>query len=602
MANQKGNLSIESKNVFTILKKSLYREQDIVFRELISNACDAINKLTEINGKFDGKINVNLTENKLIISDNGIGMNANEVDKYINNIAFSGATDFIENTQKGKGSIIGHFGVGFYSAFMLSNHVAIESKSYKETESAVCWDCNSNMEYEMKSITKEASGTDVILQLEKGNPFTKDPKLVFEAIKKYFEFNTTPIYFTGGEYNNTLVNDPVPEWKKLNIDEDKLNEFYKTTFKDGSNPLFHIKFESLDIGIRGILFFRETKNDTQELDGTIKIFSRGVYIGENIPQLIPKYVNLQCGIIEVDNLPLVVSRSDISENDSNDIMALTYECLTQEVAIAFNNLFTKEREKLEKHWGNLNAFVKYGTLKDKIFGSVMTRKVIFKDLTGNFQTIEEYLENVAKGKHNNVIYYCSDELEQAHYIEIFRKCNLNALYFDHVIDKPFMQRYEVMKPTLRFIRLDSNIEDIFNGSLNEGDEEKVKKVENAFKNSLGNRLDGLTMKITNLEQTSIAALIINDEKSRRMVDMMEIYGYVKSDDFSTQKAKSKSTLLINLNNDIIKGILSTDDKDKINLICNQLLDLSLMAQQKLSLEDTNAFINRSEEILMRAVR
>lgn len=611
--DRNGLLSIESKNIFTILKKWLYTEQDIVFRELIANATDAIEKLSQLSVQeggtpsSDGRILVTLDieTRRMIISDNGIGMSEEEVHKYINQIAFSGATDFInQNNQAGKDTIIGHFGVGFYSAFMLTDHVAIETKSYKKDTPAIRWDCMSDMTYSMKECVKATVGTDIILYLDEKNPYLEKADLIYEIIKKYFVFSKTAIYFAAAKYDYVLVNNPSPIWRapKASIDPSNMNAFYKDFFDDVSDPLFWIQFESIDIGVRGILFFRNTKNGTEELDGKIKIYNRGVYIGENIRELIPKFVNLQSGIIECDNLPLVVSRSTIRETEKNeDMVALIYECLAQEVTIALNDLFENQRKLYETHWPHLNAFVKYGVLQEKIFASVMTRKVIFKDIYGDYHTIQEYSEN-EHNSHPETIYYSSDEIEQAHYIEIFKKCQLSALLFDHVIDQPFMRKYETIRTNLKFIRIDSNIESLFNGYLNVDDEPKVVILAEKLNKVLGERLNTMTLKVTNLEYDSISTLIINDEQSRRMADMLEIYGLINPTNFSAKELQSKSTLLVNLNNEIIRFLLESSDEMIVSLVANQLFDLALMSQQALKPEDVERFINRSETILASTIR
>lgn len=608
LVNQKGFLSIESKNIFSILKQWLYTEQDIVFRELISNASDAIEKLSQLRKidksipQTEGKIIVKLdTETKrLIISDNGIGMSEDEVNKYINQIAFSGATEFInQNNEAGKDTIIGHFGVGFYSSFMISDHVAIETKSYKSNLPAVRWDCMSDMSYNMSKCSKAEIGTDVILYLDENNPYLEKPNLIYESIKKYFIFSKTAIYFEAPGYDYILINNPSPIWRqpKESIDSKEMNTFYKEFFNDVCDPLFWIQFESIDIGVRGILFFRNTKNGTDEIDGKIKVYNRGVYVGDNIRELIPKFVNLQNGIIECDYLPLVVSRSTIREDMQNqDMFALIYECLSQEVTIALNNMFQNNRNSYENYWPNLNAFVKYGILQDKIFASVMMRKVIFKDIYDKYYTIQEYL-NDESNSHPDTVYYASDEIEQAHYIEIFRKCGLNALLFDHVIDQPFMRKYEVIHPNLKFIRIDSNIESLFDGYLDAEDESNVEVLSEKIKKALGDRLGSIELKITKLEYENISTLIINDEASRRMVDMLEIYGYINPTDFSVKGKQAKRTLLVNLNNEIIKFLLESSNESINNIVINQLFDLSLMSQQSLKPEDVEQFINRSETIL-----
>jgi len=452
---------------------------------------------------------------------------------------------------------------------------------------------------------KAETGTDIILYLDEESPYLKNPELVYEIIKKYFIFSKTAIYFESPEYEQTLVNTPNPVWKQAeaSIDPTNMNTFYKEFFNDVSDPLFWIQFESIDLGVRGVLYFRNTRNGTEELDGTVKIYNRGVYIGENIPALIPKFVNLQSGIIECDHLPLAVSRSSIREEKQNDddIIGMVYECLSQEVTIALNNLFQNQRETYESYWPDINAFVKYGVLQDKIFASVMTRKVIFMDIYGSYYTIQEYLDKESLS-HPDTIYYASDALEQAHYIELFKKCKLNALLFDHVIDQPFMRKLEVLRPTLKFIRIDSNIESLFNGFTNEGDEKKIEVLTVKIKKALSERLGTMTLKITNLEHESVSTLIINDENSRRVADMLEIYGFLGATDLDAKKEQAKSTLLVNLNNEIVQFILESSNEPVVSMVVNQLFDLALMSQQALKPEDVEPFINRSESLLTFSIR
>lgn len=614
MNKQSGFLSIESKNIFSILKKWLYTEQDIVFRELISNASDAIEKRTAVQeaGKTgkeypEGKITVTLdTEgNRIILSDNGIGMTEEEIDRYINQIAFSGASDFISQySENQRDTIIGHFGVGFYSAFMIADHVAIETKSYLENAPAVRWDCNSDMSYEMTPGIRTEQGTDVILYLNENNPYLEKAEAVHDSIRKYFLFLKTEIYFHGPGFDNVLVNDTDPIWKRpdAEIVPEVMNQFYKEFYDDISNPLFWVKFESVDIGIRGIVFFRDTKNRTEELDGTFKIYNRGVYVGENIKELIPKFVNLQSGIIDCTNLPLVVSRSTIREEEQKEDMAgLIYECLSQEVTIAMNNLFAHNRAEYERLWPQLNAFVKYGILQDKIFASVMTRKVVFEDLYGKYKTIGEYAVDGAN-QNQGTVYYSSDSIEQAHYIELFKRCRLNALLFDHVIDQPFMRRQELVHPDTKFVRIDSNIESLFKGYLNKDDEGKIERLTQKIHHALGGRLGKMELKITNLEEESITTLIIHDETSRRMADMLEIYGMIRPTDVPIKEMQSKSTFLVNLNNNIIRFVLDSREEDQSELIMNQLFDLALMSQGALNIEDVEAFILRSESMIKKYIQ
>ncbi len=623
MNKEKGSLSIESKNIFSILKKWLYTEQDIVFRELVSNASDAIEKRVRLDQfkPTDGaiRVTVDAENSQIIISDNGIGMTEEEVHKYINQIAFSGASEFINtHSEFSTDGIIGHFGVGFYSAFMLCDHVAIETKSYLQDAPPVRWDCRSNMDYEMKSGSRTTAGTDIILHLDVHNEYLKNPKLVYDIIKKYFIFLKTEIRFCApnfdnrladsfdnglvNEFDNLLVNDLAPVWRPSATEAapETVNTFYKDFFDDVHDPLHTIKFESVDIGLRGMLFLRDTKNGTAELDGTIKVYNRGVYVGDNIKSLIPKFVNLQSGIIECDNLPLVVSRSTMTEDPADPLTSLINETLSQEITIALNDLFENHRDMYEAFWPNMNAFVKYGILQDKTFASVMTRKVIFEDLKGNYTTIKEYIEG-GNNPSENVVYYASEKLEQAHYIEIFKKCGLNALLFDHVIDQPFMRRQELVHQNTSFIRIDSNIESLFEGQLNDEDMAAATLLEERIKFALGDRLGHMQLKITRLEHESITTLIINDEKSRRMADMLEIYGMIKPEDHQLKELQSNSTFLVNMGNPIVMKIMTASDAFIYQMIVNQLFDLALMSQGTLSIEHVESFITRSETILSQVV-
>ncbi|QOX64686.1 molecular chaperone HtpG [Anoxybacterium hadale] len=648
MSEQSGFLSIESKNIFTILKKWLYTEQDIVFRELISNAADAVEKFSslqqdEVDGrgavrdardaysegkylaeKYAGEISVTLDaeKNRIIISDNGIGMTRDEIDRYINQIAFSGAADFIQHyNEDQKNKIIGHFGVGFYSAFMIADHVAIETRSWQNGASSVRWDCRSDMSYQTTEGTRAEHGTDVILYLNESHPYvnqegTLKADAVYEIIKKYFAFLKTKIYLDGPDFDHILVNDPDPIWKKPEheIQSEDMKQFYKEFYDDISDPLFWIQFESADIGVKGIIFFRNTKNQTEELDGCFRIYNQGVYIGENIKELVPRFVNLQSGIIECTDLPMVVSRANIrGEEQINDVISLIYECLSQEVTIGLNHLFESKRQEYEAYWPHLNAFVKYGILQDKIFASVMTRKVVFEDLYGGHLTIGEYLQgdriapnadlrethdiDAGGAKEQITVYYASDAIEQAHYIRIFKQCGLNALLFDHVIDQPFLRRQELVHPGTKFIRIDSDMEALLQGSLTPEDEADAALLTKKIQNAVGERLGRLELKVSKLEQRGITTLILHDEKSRRMADMLEIYGMLGAGDVSAKEAQSKSTLLVNLNNDILQHVAHTEDEAQAYLILNQLFDLALMSQGAMNTDYVGDFIARSEAII-----
>ncbi|MDR1765399.1 MAG: hypothetical protein LBR77_04805 [Lachnospiraceae bacterium] len=572
---ENGTLSIAGDNLFSILKNWLYTEPDIVFRELGSNALDAIEKraqgafaleqdtagaggaslahplppgevsdggdgavagaaaATELGSgphvRFSPRVLVTLdaAAKTLTFSDNGIGMTYEQVQKYINTIAFSGAREFVKRSDaRGQGGIIGHFGVGFYSAFMYADHVAIETRSCTggPGEGAVRWDCTADMNFTMGSCGKEDIGTDVILYLNEGNPYLRDPRHALAALRKYFIFSHYPVAFLVPGQDPVQINHPNPIWRQNpdTVTEPDVAAFYKGFFGDTKDPLFWLPFSSIDIGIRGALFFRDTKYGTEELDGQVHIYNRGVYVGKNIPSLIPKFVNLQSGILECDDLPLAVSRSDVREDSGPDALHRIYECLSQEVSIALYEMFAKSRGDFEKYWPELNAFVKYGVMQDKTFAGVMMKRIIFEDITGRYLTIDEYLHETAP---RSTIYYASDALDQAHYIRIFRECGVNALLFDHVIDQPLLFRFETLYPKCSFTRIDSDIGAIYGGELTAGDVRNAKQWERRVLDCIGPRLGDIAPRFTRLAFRDVSALIVNDENARRMADMMELYGH-----------------------------------------------------------------------------
>jgi molecular chaperone HtpG len=606
MKNITGSLKIDDKNIFLILKKWLYTEQDIVFRELVSNASDAIEKRAALSlSSPGGKITVVIdTEAKrIVISDNGIGMTADDVDRFINKIAFSGAADFITRHSKTKTDfIIGRFGIGFYSAFMIADRVAIETKSHLEGEPAVRWECGTDMAFSMTTGTRQDTGTDVILYVPEDSPYLGDPKTVFEILKIYFIFLKTPVFFEAAGYpdfNGVQINNTDPLWRNSDLREDKdaLSAFYKDFFNDIFDPLFWVFFKSSDIGIRGVIFFRNTKNGTEELDGSFKIYNQGVFVGENIPELIPKFVNLQSGIIECRDLPLNVSRSAVRDDEKSvgpdAVMGLIYEALVQEVTIATNDLFTNKRKQYEALWPELNAFIKYAVLQDKIFASVMTRKVIFQDLYDNYRTITEDIHTLG-GATPAVIYYVTDPVEQAHYIDIFKRNGLNALIFDHVIDLPFLRRQELVHPNARFVRIDSDIEAVFQGKVSEDDTLSIEILKKKIKHALDKRLGDMQIRITRLKTEVISIIIIHDEKSRRAVEMLEMYGLIKRE--TSAAIHPESTLLVNLQNKIIRYVLDAEE-DLSVLILEQLFDLALLSQGAFNIDDIETFILRNEKLL-----
>lgn len=609
---KQGSLAIDNKNIFAILKKWLYTEEHIVFRELVSNASDAINKRKVSDDKdFEGKIEVivDSDKNTISIKDNGIGMTSSEIEKYINTIAFSGAKEFVDkisnsdNVLSSQGmsnnSIIGHFGVGFYSAFMVSDYVTIESLSYIPGSKGVFWNCNSDMEFTMEDKDKSDIGTIVTLHLDENSVYLKKPELLQSILKEYFYLLPIEIVLVVNKDDTTTVNGHLNFWKDLeNMDEENLSNFYKEFFNDPYDPIYNIKITSPDIGLQGVIFFRATRDDTRELDGEFKIYNNGVYIGSNISSLIPKFLNLQSGIIECKNLPLVVSRSDFreSENNEENIFKLIQEALVQEVAIAFNDLYENKRKQYEELWPNLNAFLKYGILQDNTLASVMTRKVIFKDNLGNYTTIGEML-NTDDRKVEAELYYTSDPISQAAYLQVFKEEDIDVLFFDHVIDQPFMRRLGMIYPNISFIRVDSQNAVIYKDILSEEDKQNYTQLKESIENILQNHQGVIDVEITKLKSKSLSMLIVNDEESRRLADMLEIYGVINAQDTNQKFKQSKGKLLVNISNDVIKFVLSDPTSDKSIFILDYLCKLAILGQDALSQKEMMVFLKNSRTLL-----
>jgi molecular chaperone HtpG len=603
-------LSIESRNVFGILKKWLYAEPDVVFRELISNAADAVAKLAELMGNTvgPGRIDVliDVATRRLVISDNGLGMTAEEVDKYINQIAFSGASEFVNALEdEDSTSLIGQFGVGFYSAFMLADHVQLLTRSYQADADPVQWDCDSEMAFRMGSGDRAEVGTSVILDLNPDSPYLADPELALSAIKRFFRFLATEIRYTfqpaepdaadPARYRDTLVNDPNPVWRRpaAQVAPEEMRAFYRDHFGDGRDPLFWLPIESVDLGLRGIVFFRDTKAGAEALDGRFEVFSKGVFIDSNPQQLVPKFANLQNGIIECDQLPLVVSRGQVRNGGGDDMAGKVAECLSQELAIALHAMFTQERPRYEEIWRELAAFVKYGVLTDRIFASVMTRRLLFASVAGELLTLGEYLEQVAPD-YPGTVFYTSDPVGQAAYVEAFRASGVPALILDHVIDQPLLQRLEAVTKDVRFVRLDAEASRVLALEPDPADADLAACVVERFARFSADRLSGADTQPVWLRVADLPVVLTSDEGARRMSELAQMSGLVSGR--AADELAVPRTLLVNLRNPLVRRIGDLPEPLAATAIA-QLVDLILLGQDELSPEQLLGFLTRSHNIL-----
>ena len=663
---KKGSLSISSENIFPVIKKWLYSDHDIFYRELISNGCDAITKLKklELMGEYEKpegfeykiQVTVNPNEKTITFTDNGLGMTEKEVDEYINQIAFSGAQDFL-NKYKDKANedqIIGHFGLGFYSAFMVADKVTIDSRSYKKDAKPVHWESEGGTEFEMGEGTREEQGTTIVLYLNEDSTEFSNEYRAREVIEKYCGFMPVPIFLDNAAegpqyetiekdqltYKDTMIesnveeeeteekenengeketvevspakekykilkrpvalNDVSPLWNKHpnECTEEEYKAFYRKVFMDYKEPLFWIHLNmDYPFNLKGILYFPKINTEYDSLEGTIKLYNNQVFIADNIKEVIPEFLMLLKGVIDCPDLPLNVSRSAL-QNDG--FVKKISDYITKKVADKLSGMCKTDRENYEKYWDDISPFIKFGCLKDEKFEEKMKDYILFKDLDGKYLTLQDCLDN-AKEKHENVIYYVTDEKEQSQYINMFRKEGLDAVYMGHSIDSPFIGQLEQKHEGLKFLRIDADVTDTFKEEVKEEDAETFKadaqKLTDTFKKALAN--DKLEIKVEKLKDGQLASMITVSEENRRMQDMMKMYNMYGMD--PSMFGSVGETLVLNANNKLVQYVLAHEEGDLTEKICRQLYDMASLSHGSLTPERMTQFIARSNEIMMEMV-
>lgn len=650
---KKGSLSINSDNIFPIIKKWLYSDHDIFVREVVSNACDAVTKLRKLAliGEYEETADTNYridviaspTDKTLTFIDNGIGMTADEVNEYINQIAFSGASDFLEK-YKDKATddqIIGHFGLGFYSTFMVADKVTINTLSYQEGAEPVFWECDGGTEYTMSTGDRDVHGTEITLYLNEDCYEFANEYRVKEVLEKYCSFMPEEIYFTNAdaakdEENDVVdsdvaddsdnaetetakdetnaadkekdaeadetekepkekpINDTTPLWNKHPNDctEEEYKEFYRKVFLDFKEPLFWIHLNmDYPFNLKGILYFPRFNSEYDTLEGTIKLYNNQVFIADNIKEVIPEFLLLLKGVIDCPDLPLNVSRSAL-QNDG--FVKKISDYITKKVADKLSGMFKTERETYESYWDDLSPFIKFGCLKDSKFDEKMKDYVLYKDVAGKYLTLPEYLE-AGKEKYENTVFYTDDEKVQSQYINMFKEQDIDVVVLTHNIDTPFITHQEQRDDKIKFTRVDSGVTDTFKEEVSEEElKETTDKLTEIFKKALDN--DKLTVKVEKLKNTSISSMITLSEETRRMQDMMKAYsmnGMISPDMFGD----TQQTLVLNANNDLVQFILANPEGENTNMVCEQLYDLALLAHTPLDAEAMTRFIARSNQIL-----
>lgn len=646
MAQEKGKLSINSENFLPIIKKWLYTDKDIFVRELVSNGCDAVTKFKKLvslgeaeadeNEKYAVTVDVNQKEKTITISDNGIGMTADEIKKYINQIAFSGATDFMEkfkDKEENENDIIGHFGLGFYSAFMVADKVEIDTLSYQPGAESAKWISDGNIEFEITDGTRTERGTTITLYVGDDGKEFLEYSLMYETLRKYCSFMPVEIFFNferekteeeikkeaeeeakkaveGTEENAEEkkeekkpepkpINDTTPLWLKnpKDLTDDDYKDFYHRVFADGTDPLFWIHLNmDYPFNLKGILYFPKLLSDVDVLEGEIKLYSNQVYIADNIKEVVPEFLLLLKGVMDCPDLPLNVSRSAL-QNDGYAAKMSNY--IAKKVADKLNSIFKNDRESYEKFWDDISIFIKYGCMKEEKFYDKVKDSLIYKTTNGVYKTLNEYLED-NKDKHENKAFYVSDENQQIQYINMLKEQGMEALILSSRIDVNFISFLEYKsngKP--EFARIDADIAETLKDKDAKNDEKLSEEMQNLFRMTLNN--NDLTVKTEGLKSTDIASMMLISERSRRMLEMMEAYKNQPELLKMFGDVKPEYTLVLNTNNSLVKKLEELknepEKKEFTDLVCYQLYDLAMMSQKTLSPEETAKFISRSNLIM-----
>lgn len=660
MANEHGSLSINSQNIFPIIKKWLYSDHDIFYRELISNGCDAITKLKKLamigeynepdDADYKVVVKVNSTDKTIKIIDNGLGMTADEVNQYINQIAFSGAEAFLEKykDKANDDQIIGHFGLGFYSAFMVADKVTIDTLSYTDGAKPVHWECDGGTEYDMKEGSKTTVGSEMTLYLNEDSYEFANEYRAREVIEKYCSFMPIPIFLEkedGEPQYETIdeddvkdtdtviehiveeakteevekddgttetvetvparkkakilkrpvaLNDTTPLWNKHpnECTEDEYKEFYRKVFHDYKEPLFWIHLNmDYPFNLKGILYFPKLNTEYETIEGTVKLYNNQVFVADNIKEVIPEFLLLLKGVIDCPDLPLNVSRSAL-QNDG--FVKKISDYITKKVSDKLSGMYKTDKENYEKYWDDINPFIKFGCLRDEKFAEKMNDYIIFKNIDGKYLTLKECLEE-NKEKHENTIFYASNETEQSQYINMFREEGIDVVILNQSIDQAFITTLENKNEGLKFARVDADIADSFKEETTEDElKEETDTLTGIFRKALGD--DKLEVKVEKLKDANISSVVTLSEESRRMQDMMRMYNMGGGNNMAMFGTMGQ-TLILNANNTLVKYIFEHKESDNVDMFCEQLYDLAMLSHGPLAPEQMTKFVTRSNEIL-----
>ena len=691
MGAKHGNLSINSDNIFPIIKKWLYSDHDIFVRELVSNGCDAITKLKKLDmmGEYsipDGyksKIEVIVDPEKKTLKfiDNGIGMTADEVEEYITQIAFSGATEFLEKykDKTNEDQIIGHFGLGFYSAFMVADEVHIDTLSYQEGAAPVHWECDGGSEYDMQDGDKTTVGTEITLFLNEDSLEFANEYRVREVIEKYCSFMPVEIFLSKAnaeqEYETideadlrdddvvvehihedakteekenengekevveispakekvkinkrpVSLSDTHPLWMKHpnECTDEEYKEFYRKVFMDYKEPLFWIHLNmDYPFNLKGILYFPKINTEYDSIEGSFKLYNNQVFIADNIKEVIPEFLMLLKGVIDCPDLPLNVSRSAL-QNDG--FVKKISDYISKKVADKLTGMCKTAREDYEKYWDDINPFIKFGCIKDTKFADKMNDYILFKNIDGKYLTLKDCIEENKKDAateetvvedttaenaedkaedtaadtsekdakdEKTTIFYVTDEIQQSQYINMFRAEGMDAVILKHNIDSAFITHLEQRNENVKFQRIDADLTENFKEDTEEDLKDLSETLAGVFKKALNK--ENMDVKVEKLKNDSISSMMTLSEESRRMQDMMKMYGMDANMFGNTQ-----TTLVLNANHPLVKYVAEhKDDTENVPMICEQLYDLAMLAHTQLNPDEMTNFIARSNKIMM----
>ncbi len=622
MAKQ-GNIQIASENMMPIIKKWLYSDKDIFIREIVANAADAITKFKKLadmgecaadEGGYRIDVRVDKDAKTLTVEDNGIGMTEEEVEKYITQIAFSGAADFLSKYEKAGGEgIIGHFGLGFYSAYMVSENIEIFTKSYKEGAPAVHWESDGESTYTIEECDRTARGTKIVMHIAKEEKEFLEQSTIRSLLEKYCAFMPYNIYLdASGKEDEKPVNDTQPLYLKNPKDctDEEYLDFYRKVFHDYHDPLFWIHLNmDYPFRLKGILYFPKVKSKVELERGKVKLYCNQVFIADNIKEVIPEYLLLLNGVIDCPDIPLNVSRSFL-QND-RQVQKISKH-IVKKVSDKLTGLYKTDREKYEKCWADLSVFIKVGCLKDEDFYAKVKDIVIFKDLDGKYKNLEDFRkeqlpaeEQAAEqeaqsaeageqnGKKENAdkpvtVYYVSDEVGQAQYVSMFRAAGLNAIVCDSFVDPHYISYIEYKESgKFRFLRIDADVDAALKAENGE-DEEADKALADAFSKSLA--VEGVTVKVERLKAQDVPAVINVAEFARRFGEMNAFYGMEGAD------ADRDMTLVLNAANPVVQAFPSLDEEKK-TFVAKQVYYLAKLSYKKLSPDEMKDFSANSVQLL-----